>query len=280
MLTPPPNGKGAWAETILYSFSGSSDGAAPQAGVILDAAGNLFGTTRDGGSFGAGTVFQLVHGTNDQWSQSVLYTFMGNGADGGSPLGSLVFDAIGNLYGTASRGGPLNGGVAFQLSSTGDGVWTYLVIYAFDALFSPDGNLPAAGMVFDGAGNLYGTTKAGGQFGFGTVFELISDSGDWTETILHSFAGGGDGATPLASLVFDNLGNLYGTTSAGGGIPVGAGTVFRLSPREGNWTEAVFRFASKNEAGAVPTAPVILDDSGGVYGTASLEPGVVFRIRP
>lgn len=269
-LTPPKNG-GLWTETILYSFSGGDDGSNPQAGVILDAGGNLCGTTGGGGSFEAGTVFQVTREPNNQWTQTVLYTFMGNGADGGSPLGGLVIDPAGNFYGTASKNGPLNGGVVFELFPSQGGEWTYEVIYAFDALFGPDGNSPATGLTFDGSGNLYGTTVLGGTFGFGTVFQLTNNQGSWTENLLHNFAGGNDGASPLGSLVLDTSGNIFGTTQQGGGSQ-SLGTAFKLTT--GQWRENVFPFQSVPGRGAHPAAPLLLDGTGGIYGTAE----VIFKI--
>jgi uncharacterized repeat protein (TIGR03803 family) len=291
-LTPPSNG-GLWTETVLYSFcsqANCADGAFPQAGVIFDSSGNLYATTLTGGNQncneegpGCGTVFELQP-SQTGWTESVLYVFGDNTADGHYPRGSLVFDGAGNLYGTASVAGP-GAGSAFRLTPSGEG-WTFSVIYAFEQFSRQDGNQPEAGMVFDTAGNLYGTTAGGGQFGFGTVFELTLSSGIWTETILYNFAGGNDGAEPKASLVIDSAGSLYGTTFDGGGPPKrcgngGCGIVFKLTPEAGGqWTESLFRFGGV--LGLQPSASVLLDPAGNVYGTTtgggSHGAGVVFRI--
>jgi uncharacterized repeat protein (TIGR03803 family) len=291
-LTPAGNGQ-PWTETVLYSFcpqANCADGALPQAGVIFDSAGNLYGTTLAGGNQncqeegpGCGTVFELQP-SQTGWTESILYAFGDNTADGHYPLGSLVLDGEGNLYGTASVAGP-GAGSAFRLSPSSGG-WTFGVIYAFEQFSRQDGNTPEAGMIFDAAGNLYGTTGGGGTFGFGTVFELTLNAGSWTETILYNFAGGNDGATPKSSVVFDFAGSLYGTTFDGGGPPErcgnsGCGTAFKLTPEAGGqWTESLFRFGGV--LGLQPSAPVLIDSAANVYGTTTAGgargAGVAFRI--
>jgi uncharacterized repeat protein (TIGR03803 family) len=285
-LSPPLNG-GSWTETVLYAFCSQvncADGAYPQAGVIFDSTGNLFGTTENGGGpdcpSGCGTVFELQP-SQSGWTESVLYAFVGAGVDGANPLGSLVFDGSGSVYGTTSTEGP-GAGSAFRLSPSGGG-WIFSLIYAFEESSNQDGNNPYAGMIFDPAGNLYGTTSGGGQFGFGTVFELSPGLDSWTETILYSFAGGTDGAKPEASVALDGSGKLYGTTFAGGCTKARCGTVFRLTPSQGGqWTESLFRFPLPGTLGLEPTAPVILDAAGRVYGTTTTggqaNRGVAFKI--
>jgi len=287
-LSPPTNG-GTWTETVLYSFTGGSDGSNPQAGVILDSAGNLFGTTKGGG----GVVFELTAGQGDQWAETILYSF--DGGEGALPLGGLLFDGAGNLYGTTSAFGPRSGGCAFELSPAQNGTWTLTLIYAFDGSNgSQDGLGPGAGLIFDTNGNLYGTTVYGGTSrqdggaGYGTVFQLTPTEAGWTENVLYSF-GGHHGAIPESSLVIDTTGNLYGTTYQGGlagtACPSGCGTIFKLSKGEnGQWTEKVFRFPSDTKLGAQPTAPLILDTKGRAYGTttrggAEFE-GVIFKMAP
>lgn len=280
-LSPPTNG-GAWTETLLYSFKGGKiDGANPQAGVVFDPSGNLYGTTAYGANQscqgtgpGCGTVFELKP-SQSGWTETVLYQFSG----GGNPFGGLVLDGSGKLYGTASTGGPRGGGTVFELSPASNGEWTYTLLYAFDASSgSEDGKSPQAGLIFDAAGDLYGTTFYGGTGGGGTVFELTLGSSGWTESILHNFLGGNDGAAPEANLVFDATGNLYGTTM-GGGNPTGAGTVFKLTPGNGGqWTESLFRFKSTDDGGAHPTTPVLLHGTAELFGTTNAVPGVVFRI--
>jgi hypothetical protein len=209
----------AWAthEKILHDFVDLPQGAYPQANLTADAAGNLYGTTSEGGKFGYGAIFELAHGRNGTWSQSVLYSFTG-GADGSFPVAGLVFDNAGDLYGTTAYGGtsgqqcnePVYAGcgVVFELSPGTGGKWTENVLHRF-AGYPNDGQSPFASLIFDDAGNLYGTTEGGGVYnrydGGGTVFELTPRSdGTWTEKTLYSFTGGADGATPKANLIFDS----------------------------------------------------------------------------
>ena len=202
--------------TVLYSFKGASDGENPYDGVVLDPAGNLYGTTF--GAFGIdyGTVFKL----NTAHKEKVLHNFTG-GADGGYPYyGGLVRDAAGNLYGTTSFGGAHQYfGTVFKVSKTGQ----QTVLYSFTG--QADGGQPNASVILDSAGNLYGTTVGGGAAGHGTVFKLDKTG---TETVLYSFMGGTDAAAPNADLLRDAAGNLYGTSIAGGAS--GGGTVFKLTP--------------------------------------------------
>lgn len=199
---------------ILYSFAGHSDGAYPEASLIRDSAGNLYGTTERGGdSYGLGTVFKVgADGT-----ETVLYSFRHGVNDGLYPTASLIEDQGGDLYGTTSSGGKYGHGTVFELTSDG----TEKILYAFRD--GRDGAIPYGGLIADSAGNLYGTTYDGGDSANGTVFKLAPDG---TETVLHRFSGGNDGAHPDSSLIADRKGRLYGTTTAGG--TVGGGTVFRL----------------------------------------------------
>jgi uncharacterized repeat protein (TIGR03803 family) len=216
-------------ETVLYSFSGGADGKWPQGRLVLDTLGNLYGTTFGGGIVncdkglhGCGVVFKL----DTTGTETVLYTFTG-GTDGGSPMAGLVRDGGGNLYGTTNAGGtancPLNGsagcGVVFKVSKTG----TMTVLHTF---VNSDGSNPAADLIRDSAGNLYGTTQTGGATGLGTVFKLDSLH---NLTTLYSFMGTPDGAAPLGGLLRDTAGNLYGTASSGG-VSDGPGLVFKIAP--------------------------------------------------
>jgi uncharacterized repeat protein (TIGR03803 family) len=232
-----------------------------------------------GGEFECGVVFSLTPSQNDQWSQSILFSFIG---DGCNPQGGLTFDSSGNLFGTASTNGVWNGGNVFELSPAEDGRWNFNPIYEFNPNMR-DGIAPYAGVIFDSSGNLYGTTRAGGAFDLGTVFELKPNAGTWKETIIHHFAGGSDGATPWAPVTLDSHGNLYGSTESGGG-KFGHGTLFQLSPgQNGQWNEATASF-SGNAHGQNPETPLAFDSSGHIYGTTSnggpTKYGVAFRITP
>jgi uncharacterized repeat protein (TIGR03803 family) len=228
-------GTGGWQEDILYSFNGNTTGVAPAAAPILDAAGNLYGTTACCSSGGA--VWELVHGS---WKEKTLYSFSSGGGDNSEA--SLVFDKAGNLYGTTTQGGGKNQagkGVVFKLAKSRGGKWKETVLHIFKG--GTDGNEPVGAPVFDKSGNLYGTTMHGGiascdnGSGCGTVFKLtLAKDGRWKETILHRFTGGSDGAYPyFVQLAIDPAGNLYGTTVGGGNGGcgnIGCGVVFEITP--------------------------------------------------
>ena len=225
--------------TILKSFQVPGPtlfyGWYPDGSLWVDSSGNLFGVTEAGGRYQEGTIFKLAPGAI-QWVESPLYSFKGfRHQDGSEPFYGLIADSQGNLYGTTSSGGSgeCNGGcgVVFRLSHDGNGGWTEKVLYAFQG--GIDGEAPFCNVTFDSAGNLYGTTYAGGYrpgyFGFGTVFKLTPQAGDqWTETVLHRFSGGLDGAAPNGGVVIDSVGNLYGTTQLGGTLNLG--TVWEVTP--------------------------------------------------
>lgn len=222
-----PKADGTWTEQVLHSFAGGLDGEYPGAGVVLDAAGNIYGTTTFGGAQGRGTVFEIVH-AGGAWTEKILHSFTPQGTtDGDEPEGGLISDAAGNLYGTTASGGKAGWGTIFELSRNAGGIWTEQLLYSFTGT---DGALPFAGLTFDVHGNLYGTTASGGASGRGTVFELQpAAGGSWTEKVLHNFSNDGtDGYTPYAGVVLDAAGNLYGTTSAGG--TYNHGTVYEVTP--------------------------------------------------
>ena len=258
---------------LLFKFGKSqSGGAYPLGNVALDAAGNLYGATLAGGIERncCGVVFELSPSNNGGlWNETVLYTFCANRKhgcpDGAGPTSGVIFDALGDLYGTTA-------GNVFELSPNSTG-WSETVLYEFE---SPIGE--AYGPIFDGVGNLYGTTSKGGQTGSGTVFELSpSNGGAWVETTLYEFEGveSNDGADPLAGVALDDAGNLYGTTDQGGHAScnrgAGCGIVYELTPSiDGTWTETILhRFAETGEDGEFPAAGVVLDASGNIYGTTS-----------
>jgi uncharacterized repeat protein (TIGR03803 family) len=283
-----PTAGGSWTETVLYDFfPNGADGNDPVAGVIFDASGNLYGTTLYGGvgygcGSGCGTVFELTPIAGGGWTETVLHTFYNNHTDGVGPYAGLIFDASGNLYGTTTAGGTHHGGMVFELTPTVGSGWTETVLHNFRPN-GVDGNGPVAGMIFDGSGNLYGTTSSGGVYNDGVVFELTpAAGGSWTEKVLHNF-GGKDGAGPY-SVIFDATGNLYGTTGRGG--IYGYGTAFELTPAgSGRWTEKVLHsFNDNGTDGWYPQAGLVFDGSGNLYGTASQGGaygyGTVFELTP
>jgi uncharacterized repeat protein (TIGR03803 family) len=274
---------GAGTETVLYTFTGGTDGAIPFAGLIRDAKGNLYGTTSSGGSgiLPAGTVFKL----DNTGQLTVLHSFCSaaNCADGNTPYAGVIRHA-GNLYGTTLGGGEFcmeygGCGVVFRVDRTGNET----VLYNFCPNGwgkCTDGAFPQAGLIRDAAGNLYGTTSGGGAHGVGTVFKLCPTG---AETVLYSFAGGADGANPFAGLIRDEAGNLYGTTTGGG--PSGQGTVFKVDPAG---SETVLYSFTGGTDGGYPEAGLIRDEKGNLYGTTffggldspfcSYFCGVVFKV--
>jgi uncharacterized repeat protein (TIGR03803 family) len=263
-----PSSKGHWKETVLYNFcalSGCADGAGGWAGLASDAAGDLYGATTTGGSSDQGVVFELTPGSGG-WSYEVIY-------EGGSSTG-WILDKAGNLYGFTGPGAYGDGAVA-ELSPGSDG-WTYNVLFSFDV--SKDGYDPQSAMIFDTNGNLYGTTKYS-QDGNGTAFKLMPPAwsraeNEWTEDILHDFRGSShhDGQLVYAGLVFDQSGDLYGATEAGGvynkSCPGGCGTVFKLSPgQNGHWKETVLHYFADASRGAGPLGTLVFDGAGNLYGT-------------
>lgn len=256
--------------TVLHSFAGT-DGALPTAGLIMDSLGNLYGTTSKGGESNLGVVFELAPNGS---SYTLLYTFAG-ASDGANPEAGLYADAIGNLYGTTNSGGgpacPICGSV-FEIHPDGFEKAIHNFLGALN-----DGANPAAGLIADSSGNLYGTTVNGGTSNAGTVFKL---SPGGTVTVLHSFAGNSsDGAFPLAGLIADANGNLYGTASQGGAF--GDGIVFSLSPAGTSYT-ILHAFQGNANDGSYPYGGLLADGSGNLYGTASQEGieggGVVYEL--
>jgi uncharacterized repeat protein (TIGR03803 family) len=272
------NAHGAWAETVIHSFGHGTDGAYPLAGLIFDKTGNLYGTTGSGGSStsscfgGCGTVYELSPGSNGEWTESVLYNFCSQSdcSDGNSPESSVVLDSAGDLFGTTTYGGNLLvDGTVFELSPLGNGQWAQTTLHRF--LGGSDGYNPHAGVVLDRAGNLYGTTVNGGIDGNnGTVFKLTRGAnGQWTEKVIYTFCAQfecTDGSEPYAGVTFDKSGNLYGATSGGGSD---WGLVYKLTPSEGQWTEAVLHaFAGLGIDGVDPVVSVTFDATGQLYGVA------------
>lgn len=260
-------------QKVLYNFTGGADGANPNSRLISDASGNLYGTTFAGGADSAGTVFKLT----PAGVETVLHSFKG-GADGANPIAKLTFDSAGNLYGTTSAGGAYGGGTVFEVSNAG----TETVLHSFGN--GTDGSDPVAGVSISKKGEIFGTTSTGGSSGYGTIFALTASKSGWKETILHSFALQSDGGTPYAGLVFDQSGNLYGTTTAGGeGGENGGGTIFKLTHSAGGLTFSVLDgLAGYGISGTYRN--VILDASGNIYATThcdgSYSAGTVYELTP
>jgi len=278
-LTP---GLGGWSESVLYTFTGSSDGGNPESGLIFDGAGNLYGTTYSGGTagcgFGNGVAFELTPSSGG-WVESVLYDFGGTG--GCNPLAGLIFDKKGNLYSTVPNGGSSGNGSVYKLAKSAGG-WKEYTLYSFNG--NDTGIEPVAAPLLDAAGNLYGTTLCCGTGG--SVWELLH--GSWKEKTLYSFVSGG-GANSWAGLVFDKHGNLYGTTRSGGKYE--NGVVFKLTPgAKGKWKETVLHNFRGGSDGSQPFSTPVFDKVGNLYGTTywggnpSCNPphgcGTVFKLTP
>jgi uncharacterized repeat protein (TIGR03803 family) len=282
-LSPEENG--SWTETVLFRFPpNGTSGTQPAAGMVFDAAGNLYGTTGAGGTGNGGTVFELKRQASGTWQEKVLYSFKMDNMDAHSPAyGALILDAVGDLYGATESGGVDDVGAIFELKQQANGSWKEKVIFSFKA-DGTVGSFPFGGLVIDPAGNLYGTTAQGGALGQGTVFELRRQAnGVWKQIVLFSI--GAEGRNPQAGLVFDGAGNLYGTTVRGGTFD--AGTVFELKRQaNGTWKEKVLHnFNQGTTDGGQPFfGPLILDASGNLYGTTiaggSADSGTAFEVSP
>jgi uncharacterized repeat protein (TIGR03803 family) len=267
--------------TVLYSFANTPDGEYPSAGLLMDAKGNLYGTTGGGGTLQGGTVFVL----DPSGKETVLYNFPTNPSNNPSPLGALVMDKQGNLYGSTWEGGSASGGTVFKVAPNGEE--TDLHVFTGEG---GDGFLSRAGVVIDKHGNLFGTTIMGGASGsglsgYGTVYK-VDPSGK--ETVLYSFTGQADGGYPYASLALDTKGNLYGTTYEGGDLscqpPYGCGTVFKVDAT-GHETVLYSFTGAYPDYGISPVGGLVRDKSGNLYGTTSYGGtasyhGNVFRLSP
>lgn len=280
-----------WKEVVLYSFTNKADSALPQAGVIFDNFGNLYGTT-------LGTVFKLTPNSRGEWTESVIYTF--GQSSGGGPLGDLVFDTQGNLYGTTAFGA--NGscsyqgcGAVFKLIPQNDGSWRETTLHVFtDA--DGDGAKPSSGVVLDSAGNVYGTTSYGGTgscisgdpingptLGCGTIYKLHPSGERWTETVLYSFVHeSGYGVYPSSPVFFDHPDHVLGLTKAGGD---GLGTFFELKNTAKGWQrDNAHIFFGPPGDGYLPTGKLTADSAGNIVGVTSyggaLGNGTVFELRP
>lgn len=271
-----------WFETTLYSFKGGTDGWGPGSRVVFDAAGNLFGTTPNGGSHSFGTIFKLTRTANGTWRERIIHNFTG-GKDGATgSLGDLIFDAAGNIYGIAEQGGANGFGTVYKLSPSPTGGWILTTLYAFKGM--PDAAFPFGGLIFDAAGNLYGTTFFGGTAGMGTVFQLTrGPNGKWQENVLYNFLGGTDGSLPTSTLIFDAKGRLFGTTSAGGHVSCDCGTVFRLTLSGGSWIEKIVHFFGGSD-GFAPNYGLTFNPAGDLFGATpaggTFHKGMIFKFTP
>lgn len=303
-LTFPPDAAEASSGKIIYSFAGGLDGAYPKSDLILDADGNLYGTTSQGGTgCGCGTVFELTR-TKDGWTHQVLYSFAGGPNDGAGPTAGLVFDSAGNLYGTTAGGGGSSNcegggcGTVFKLARNSHGGWTESVLYSFTGS-NGDGADPNTDLVFDSKGNLYGTTSGGGQnykggcySGCGIVFTLTPNSnGTWTESTIYAFAGAPDGGKPVSAVVLDANGNVYGTTAYGGTEPCekggpfsGCGSLYKLTPNSGGgWTETLpYNFHRFQGTARNPSGGLLFTADGQLLGSSTIggdRVGTLFQLE-
>ncbi len=227
--------------SVLHSFAGGQDGGNPNAGLTLAGAGNLYGAAARGGAKGSGIVFRLTH-DGSIWLYNPIYSF-GGGLSGDTPLARPISGPNGTLYVTTSRGGYYNGGTVFNLTPPLNACKSAICSWTGTEIYRDfyDGVAPHGDLVFDQAGNLYGTTWNGGNHALGNVYELTPASGFWNYSTLYSFNGGSDGEVPSAGVIFDQAGNLYGTTTLGGGGTCsggyGCGTVYQLTPSGSGWNE-------------------------------------------
>lgn len=257
-----------WNETVLYSFTGGSDGSGPQGDLAFDQSGNIYGTTQGGGSAGAGVIDGLAY-SGGNWMETVLYSAQGNG-NGIGPTGGVVFDTSGNLYGVFEYGGPFGSGLLYELSPAAGG-WKEQTIYGSDL---EEGWNPIGGLIIDSSGNLYGT-NSGFVGGSGEVFELTPVNG-WTYAALYDWCCSGPG--PEDKLAIDAAGSLYGTTVSGGAY--GVGSAFKLTPSPGGWTYTSLHDFTDDEG---QPYGLTLDSNGNIFGTTFGGPGswgVVFEITP
>jgi uncharacterized repeat protein (TIGR03803 family) len=263
-------------ESVLYSFQGGTDGANPEGGVLLDSSGNLYGTTTAGGAHGLGTVYKVSSGGQE----SVLYSFAG-GKDGATPKSNLVIDSSGDIWGTTTAGGVHDQGTIFRLwLNKRKNLWYEQRVHVFGD--GKDGQVPVAGVFLDAAGNAYGTTSGGGEYGYGTVYEL--ERPHFRETILWSFKDEADGAVPYAGVIADSSGNLYGAATEGGeGGQAGGGTIFELAKQSTGFTfSVIYPYPGWGISGSFRS--LLMDSSGNLYGSTHCDgnndSGTVYELSP
>jgi uncharacterized repeat protein (TIGR03803 family) len=270
-LTPPAticrSTSCPWTETVVYRFTGNQDGAMPEYGdLIFDSAGSVYGTTSSGG-LNYGTVYKLTK-TGGVWTEATLYAFTGN-SDGQYPMGGVLFDHSGNLYGTMETG-------VFELSPSEDG-WIETVLHTFH--YQTDGLASESSMIFDSAGNLYSDTHTLGPDEGGTMFEMTPSGGSWNFQVLYPFTRGT--GTVGTSLIFDNSGNIYGVRTAGARDD---GETFKLTQQNGSWNYTMLHAFTDGDQGSTPIGGVVMDAGGNLWGTASgggvHNYGLVYEITP
>jgi uncharacterized repeat protein (TIGR03803 family) len=270
---------GSWNQSVIYSFTGGSDGSGPGSPVVSDKQGNLFGTTPVGGANGLGTIYELKEQKDGTWKLAVIHTFTGGSDGAGGSAGRLLFDDKGNIFGVATSGGAHGSGTAYQLSPAQHGKWKLKTLYAFRG--QPDAGFPYGGMIRDSAGNLFGTTYYDGKNDIGAIYELSQAGGKWKERVLHSFAGGSDGKQSISTMVSDAAGNLYGTTIAGGS-GCDCGTIFKVA-KGSRKVSVMHRFRGAPD-GAILYAGMVPDSAGRFYGITlqggSANIGTIFKFVP
>ena len=281
-LSPTSNG---WVHTVLYSFTGGADGGEPYKGVTLDREGNLYGTAVTGGSGscegGCGVVYKLTKtNSGGTWAQTVIHAFTG-GDDGSGPGARVTVDRSGNVYGMTPTGGAYGLGTIYKIHQVQGGTWTLKVIHAFTG--GADGATGSAGRMILRNGHLYGAATSGGTYGSGVVFELTPRGvGEWDFRTIYSFKGQPDGSFPYGALLFDSLGNIYGTTYYGGANNIGA--VYKLFPRAiGEWKENLLYSFQGGADGNSPISNLVFGGAGNLFGTTSeggLGSGTIFKLSP
>src|SRR6266496_1394162 len=274
------NSGGTWTQTVIHAPTGGDDGSGPGARLTVDRSGNVYGMAPTGGAYSLGTIYKIHQAQNGAWSLKVIHAFTG-GADGATGSAGRMILRHGHLYGAATAGGTYGSGVVFELAKTGVGEWDFRALYSFQG--QPDGSFPYGALLFDASGNIYGTTYYGGTNGIGAVYKLSPRPvGEWEENVIYSFQGGSDGNSPISNLVFDTVGNLYGTTSEGG---LGSGAIFKLSPiGVRQWIETIVHPFQGAPDGGFAYNGMVVDRFGNFYGATvhggKNDDGCVYKFTP
>jgi uncharacterized repeat protein (TIGR03803 family) len=271
-LVPPTQKGSAWTEQVLHAFTSGSDGRLPNATVVINSQGTIYGVTQQGGAYDSGVIYQIRPGTGGTFAETILYSFGDNG-DASTPNGPLLFDSTGALYGVTSLGGAFNQGAVYKFvpPAKAGQQGTETILFSFGGGSLSSGVTPIGNLIFDSAGNLYGVTNGGGgSLGFGVVYELTPATGSWTENVLFSF-NGTDGRYPEAGLTLNPTnGSIYGTNSAGNPLKGGSGIVFQLTPpavKGQPWTESTLLQFTFFGNGGLPAGRILLDSNGNLFGT-------------